>query len=479
MTPTCPTDMPLTLSPSTMSTLIPPTSALHRWTEEMRSVAACQHRADEVDWQLQGHAVLLECHLMEEVPTLLDQVAAMSGMPLRVFSPVEVVEDFLRWIGELPANEPALVYLMPGSWMDPTTPGGELELLTDSVSACTDAFLRALQKVIEGLGTRPVVLITAARSFEQLNPCLRQVGYFDRRIRVPDGSAQALVSDFLHELGHGLADESLLGKPDRLGALLRAVLPDRRRRNLTVLALKRLSRREQRPIRFADVVQMATQGTTEDDPVPTDDHARYRTAVHEAGHALVSHLDSSAMSAPTMCTAIKSRDCHGQVVASFEAIETRGDDLTVGHIRHKIRVQLAGRAAEMLVLGVAATSATGSSSDLYEATCLAMHMVADWGISPDFDSNDSQAANLAVVINGCNPAENPRLVRMARQILQTEFQKTTEILCKHRIYLDRIVQALCQQDVLTQEDFDRLWAECSSSHTRGIVDRECTDEALG
>lgn len=68
---------------------------------------------------------------------------------------------------------------------------------------------------------------------------------------------------------------------------------------------------------------------------------------------------------------------------------------------------------------------------------------------------------------------------MARQILQTEFQKTTEILCKHRIYLDRIVQALCQQDVLTQEDFDRLWAECSSSHTRGIVDRECTDEALG
>ena len=151
------------------------------------------------------------------------------------------------------------------------------------------------------------------------------------------------------------------------------------------------------------------------------------------------------------------------MVTSFEAPESQGDDLTVANIRHKIRVQLAGLAAEHLVLGVEATSATGSGSDLDEATRLAVHMFGDWGIAPDSSTPASQASNLATVINGSHPADNPRIARMARQCLQTEFMKATEILRKHRTYLDRIVDALCQQDVLTQEDFERLWAGCSNS----------------
>ena len=453
------TDIPRPPMSETSYALLSPSSALYRWAQELRLTLSSQACLDVTDWHLQGHAVMLECNLIEEVPALLNEVAAFAGMTLYIFSSARVAEDFLDWIEQLPAHEPALVYLMPGDWMDPSSPASFMDPSTGVTLSCADAFLRALQGVIKGLGRRPVVLVTAVGGFEEMNLCLRQAGYFDRRIRVPERTADELVNAFLHELGCDLADESLRNKPERLGALLKAVFPDQRRRNLTTLALKRVAHRKQRLICFSDLVQMAMMGTTEDDLIPTDEGTRYRTAVHEAGHALVSHLDSSAMKAPTWCTAIKSRDCHGRMVASFEAPEIRGDDLSIANIQHKIRVLLAGRAAEHLVLGVEATSATGASADLEEATDLAIHMFGNWGIALETEMISSQASNLATVTNGGNPADNPRILWMARQCLQTEFMKATEILRKHCAYLHRIVQALCQQDVLIQEDFERLWAQ--------------------
>ncbi len=471
-------EQPIDHPPAPMPVQLPPSSALHRWAQELRMLLRSQPSADAQDWQLQGHAVLLETKFLEEVPALLEQVAGITGMPLHIFSPAGTVEDFLLWIKAQSDGEPALVYLTPGDWMNPSRPEADPEESACAASPCTDAFLCAVQDVMQGLGARPVVLVTAAPGFERLSPCLRQVGYFDRRIRVPEWTADALVSDFLHDIGADLIDESVRAKPERLGALLRAAFPDQRRRSLTVLALKRLARREQRRISFADLVQMATQGTTEDDPMATDAKARFRTAVHEAGHALVSHLDSSTMTAPTLCTAIKSRNCQGRLVTAFEAPETRGDDLTIANMRHKVRVQLAGLAAEHLLLGVEAASAMGSGSDLDEATSFAMHMFADWGIALDTSTPALQASNLATVINGCNPAESPRIVRMARQYLQSEFMKATDILHKHRTYLDSIITALCQQDVLTQEDFEKLWSQQSVSSRHGLEERTRAIEAL-
>lgn len=467
-------EAPLSLpndQPAPLSGLLPTDSAMHRWAQELRRLLDKRSYADETDWQLQGHAVLLESEVLEEVPPLLEEVAHIAGLPLHVFSAANVVEQFLPWIGELPDAAPALVYLTPGEWMDPSSPEAEGEPPACAGGPCADAFLRAVQDVIQSLSTRPVVLVTAGRGFEQLCICLRQVGYFDRRIHVPEWNQDIRAGEFLRELGPGLADESLYAKPRRLGALLQAVFSDSRRRNLTILALKRLAKHQQRTVGFTDLVQMATRGTTEEDPMPADPASRYRTAVHEAGHALILHLDSSEMSAPDFCTAIRSRESHGRTVASFEAIESRGDDLTAGNARHKIRTHLAGLAAEHLVLGADKVSAGGSGSDLDEATRLAAYMFGDWGMSPDSSTSVLQASNLVTVINDRHPADDPRVTRMTRQYLQTEYIKTTDILRKHRAYLDSIVEALCRQDVLVQEDFERLWAEYAEQSERTQLGR--------
>ena len=119
----------------------------------------------------------------------------------------------------------------------------------------------------------------------------------------------------------------------------------------------------------------------------------------------------------------------------------------------------------------------GASSDLDEATGLAMHMFADWGIALDSSTSASQSSNLATVINGCNPSDSPLIVDMVRRYLQSEFIQTTEILRKHRAYLDRIVTALCQRDVLTQEDFEQLWSEQEENHQQKLMDSGHITEA--
>ena len=49
------------------------------------------------------------------------------------------------------------------------------------------------------------------------------------------------------------------------------------------------------------------------------------------------------------------------------------------YLYDSLAVRLAGRAAEILVLGEAST---GAANDLADATQLAAHMVRDWGMSP-------------------------------------------------------------------------------------------------
>jgi len=78
-----------------MTVLLPPFSALHRWAHELRTLLGNRHCADAAEWQLQGHAVLLESNFIEEVHALLEQIAKIAGMPLHLFSPAGVVEESL------------------------------------------------------------------------------------------------------------------------------------------------------------------------------------------------------------------------------------------------------------------------------------------------------------------------------------------------------------------------------------------------
>jgi hypothetical protein len=141
-----------------------------------------------------------------------------------------------------------------------------------------------------------------------LDVSLRSVSYFDRRIRFPDVSPAIYAKWFLSELADETLAMSITQNPRKLGALLRHEYPDQRRRRLMQKAMRRVAWREQRPLEFADLVKFATYGTSEVDPEVNPEASTYKHAVHEAGHALITHIDSKDQIPPSYCSVLKHTD---------------------------------------------------------------------------------------------------------------------------------------------------------------------------
>ena len=106
--------------------------------------------------------------------------------------------------------------------------------------------------------------------------------------------------------------------------------------------------------------------------LPDEKHA---VAVHESGHSLVAALclHADPVAKVTILPA-------GQALGVTEQLPVADRHLyQESYLYDSLAVHLAGRAAEVLVLGEAST---GAANDLAGATQLAAHMVRDWGMSP-------------------------------------------------------------------------------------------------
>lgn len=106
-----------------------------------------------------------------------------------------------------------------------------------------------------------------------------------------------------------------------------------------------------------------------------DPHELRRTAIHEAGHALVRIVLARRWDAVAWVQ-VDAR-AEGGLGATFGA-EVELASITPGELRHRLAISLAGRAAERLLTGEADA---GSASDLEAANALALRAVRGWGLS--------------------------------------------------------------------------------------------------
>lgn len=446
---------------------------IKQWCEELRQV--CAHPFDAQTWCLTGHAVLVEAEDEDLVRGTMDHIAEESRMQLHWVSPANMNENFAQWLAALPPDIPSIVYMEPGAWLGSSeVPATD----NDASDQQRGAVLREQLSLFlrEQAPRRPIVFVSTAPSFNKLDVSLRSVNHFDRRIRFPDLSPEIHAQWFLSEMeGQALA-MSITQDTRKLGALLRYEYPDQRRRGLMQQAMRRLAWRERRPLEFADLVRFTVYGTSEVDSAANQEASLYRHAVHEAGHALITHIDSKDQVPSAYCSVLKHTDSQGVVVSPFDSYERLSDDLSYYDISHKIRVWLGGRAAEHLLLGPAQVSAEGASSDLEQATRLASSMMGAWGLANDLTSDETASANLAVVVDVISASEARHVEHLTRQFLQQQFRKTLEILRTHRTYLEGIVAALVQKKVLLETDFTilRMSAGAEPAIPMALLLRNCS-----
>jgi cell division protease FtsH len=165
-----------------------------------------------------------------------------------------------------------------------------------------------------------------------------------------------------------------------------------------------------------------------------------RTARHEAGHTLMYWL--SGWLSPEV--SIIARGDHGGGMRRCEE-EIKRECVTREEMLARIRVCLAGRAAEVLHYGNEGGLTTGVVGDLEQATALAQRMICQCGMDEEFGllALPEQA--------GCD-----RVQEAAGKILKTQMVKTLKSLGDNRPLLDRIANALLAKNRLYRNDLAGL-----------------------
>lgn len=420
------------------------------WAKELRKIKDSQPTAN--DWRLVGRAVVIS-HPVEELRTpLVQQIAHEAGYGYVALSG----EDFFEWVHDLkpvPYENPVIIHVSQHVW------SGKIDDDKKAAEELVDFQTREIPKYLASLlDNQAIVFVVTGKSYADLVPPLRSVGSFDRRFDVAEFTPVEIGTWFLGQIGLELCEESLYLEPCKVGKLVSDEFDDRRRQRLIALHLQRLAHREDRKLCFDDLVYFAVHGGSEIEHAPEEDAAMlYRIAVHEAGHALVSILDSNGRNIPDFASIVSSGHFKGVVTDSYAYSYSLTGRYTYEDSRHKIRVQLAGRVAEAVALGPTHVGTFAARTDLRNATIWAKELVGLYGFSAEQENPDAIRDNLAVIEDEASASEAAHIEQQARLLLKRQYEAVEVMILENKALLDAITDALLEKQVLNQADISAIF----------------------
>jgi len=337
----------------------------------------------------------------------------MAGLPLGV-------ADTFRSLA------PALVCLEGGVWMQSSEEDSE----TDDDDRRHQDFREKLIEKLQAFEPHgPVLYAITANKINDVAEHLYAVGVFDRRFEVPSPPLEFIGNEFIAKIGRDLCAESLTGALGKVGKL---VSGRDSARDLLAQEMCRLARCEGRQVEFVDLVNFKTRGTTESDDAPLEakDVPR-QVAHHEAGHALVAIVDSGGRNIPEYSTIVAGEGFKGVVVQSYGYHYQRGDQETYRDFRRGVRICLAGRAGEQLLVGPEGIC-DGATGDLESATELTKLVFARFGYAPGMEDPAKVSSNLAVWADKPSPSECAHVEVSTREYLAEQYGIVLAMLKAHR-----------------------------------------------
>ena len=183
-----------------------------------------------------------------------------------------------------------------------------------------------------------------------------------------------------------------------------------------------------------------------------DAKEKRRVAVHESGHAVVARFSADAE--PLHRVTIIPR---GMALGATQ--QSPGEDrhlMAQAELESRLRVLMGGYASERLVLG---SISTGAENDLKEATRLASHMMAHYGMSerlgPVYYDHEAEHPFLGQRIgteSGTSPSTITVIEEEARRVLARALEEASAMLAQRRGELDRLVAALLEHETLERDE---------------------------
>jgi hypothetical protein len=406
--------------------------------------------------------VVIEHTDPEEAAVLLPLVAEAAGLDYWEIAHDEVVGTFNDWKQLLSENVPTLIHLRAGLWVtDGNHPFDEVDLPSQSDDSSHDSSrLRAAlaREMSLRLAGKPVVLVVAVRETKHVAHELIGARRFERSVAIAELDDATHGRVFI-ALGAGVDfDMTVVGHPAKVGAVIRR--HDLRKRLDVAHALRRLVWQEGRPASLRDIIECDVHGTGEEDLGAISPAMQWAVAVHEAGHALVAYLASDRQHVPAYCSIGSRRETAGLVMPSYDLIQRseRGED-TYADKLHRLRILLAGRCAEHILLGPDQISAGGAGSDMETATRLATKMMGSFGLPVKAGDDADMAGNLLVIIGYPTDCEVRDSTDKARALLRAQYLHVLGLLRANHLLLLKLAQRLTMQSVLLQDDLRQIMDE--------------------
>ena len=299
-----------------------------------------------------------------------------------------------------------------------------------------------------------VILIAATNRPDILDTALLRPGRFDRRIVVnmPDvkGREDILKVHIKNIPLDKKIDLSVLARstPGFSGADLANLV------NEAALLAARLDQEKVTMEDMESAKDKVLMGVERKSMIISEDEKK-STSYHEAGHALIAFLLPEAD--PIHKVTIIPR---GLALGTTQQLPL--DDrytYSKDYLEAQLSVLMGGRASEKMLLG---KTTTGAANDFEKATDIARKMVCQWGMSDlgpvTFGERDDLiflGKELAMHKNFSEKTAE-LIDAEVKKIINRNFNRTKELLEKHRDELINVAKALLEKEVLTSEELEEI-----------------------
>ena len=300
-----------------------------------------------------------------------------------------------------------------------------------------------------------VIVIAATNRPDVLDPALLRPGRFDRQVTVtaPDRKEREQILK-VHARNKKLAKDADLGVIARRtagfsGADLANVL------NEAAILTVREGKKTIDNDTMREAIEKVVLGPSLKTKMITEEQKRL-TAYHEAGHALVSTVIPEASDVQKITIIPRGK-------AGGYTFSDNGDTDPMTRKKSEfladISVLFGGYTVEQIVFG---ELSTGASNDLAKATETARNMVTKYGMSElgpiSFDESKGLSFLGKDMVEGKHYSEQSAALidQEIQKIIQSCYQRTQEIIAKHRKELDALAEKLMEVEVLELEEYNEI-----------------------
>ena len=302
-----------------------------------------------------------------------------------------------------------------------------------------------------------VIVMASTNRPDVLDPALLRPGRFDRRITIdlPDIKARQEILK-VHAQGKPITDEiNYLTVAQKTigfsGADLESVMNE-----ASILTVKKREKIISQK-NVDEAIERVLMGP-ERKSKTQNELERKNTAYHEAGHAIVGASLKYCHPVHKITTVPRGMSLGSTWFLPQEDMRS----MTKIKFEHELASLLGGRVAEELTFGNDMIT-TGAQNDLERATKMARSMVTQYGMSEVLGTRvyGDQHGSLFLgknVMESRDYSEETasKIDKEVLNIIQNAYTTATNILKKHSKELQKVSEALLQQETLLQEEFEAL-----------------------